>query len=32
MKGYERIIRKLDEIPEIKKYHWESVLKDWEKI
>jgi DNA-binding Lrp family transcriptional regulator len=32
MKGYERIIRKLDEIEEIKKYHWESVLKDWEKI
>jgi DNA-binding Lrp family transcriptional regulator len=32
MKGYERIIRKLDEIDTIKKYHWESVLKDWEKI
>jgi DNA-binding Lrp family transcriptional regulator len=32
MKGYERIIRKLDEIEAIKKYHWESVLKDWEKI
>ncbi len=32
MKGYERIIRKIEEIPEIKKYHWESVLKDWEKI
>jgi DNA-binding Lrp family transcriptional regulator len=32
MKGYERIIRKLDEIESIKKYHWESVLKDWEKI
>ncbi len=32
MKGYERIIRKLNETPEIKKYHWESVLKDWEKI
>jgi DNA-binding Lrp family transcriptional regulator len=32
MKGYERIIRKLDEIEEIKKYHWASVLKDWEKI
>jgi DNA-binding Lrp family transcriptional regulator len=32
MKGYERIIRKLDEIDEIKKYHWESVLKDWENI
>jgi DNA-binding Lrp family transcriptional regulator len=32
MKGYERIIKKLNEIDEIKKYHWESVLKDWEKI
>ncbi|MBN1860531.1 MAG: Lrp/AsnC ligand binding domain-containing protein [Candidatus Thermoplasmatota archaeon] len=32
MKGYERIIRKLDEIDAIKKYHWESVLKDWENI
>jgi DNA-binding Lrp family transcriptional regulator len=32
VKGYERIIRKLDEIEEVKKYHWESVLKDWEKI
>lgn len=32
LKGYERIIRKLDEIDAIKKYHWESVLKDWEKI
>lgn len=32
LKGYERIIRKLDEIDSIKKYHWESVLKDWEKI
>jgi DNA-binding Lrp family transcriptional regulator len=32
MKGYERIIRKIEEIKEIKKYHWESVLKDWENI
>jgi DNA-binding Lrp family transcriptional regulator len=32
MKGYERIIRKIEEIDAIKKYHWESVLKDWEKI
>ncbi len=32
MKGYERIIKKLNEIDEINKYHWESVLKDWEKI
>jgi DNA-binding Lrp family transcriptional regulator len=32
MKGYERIIRKIEGIEEIKKYHWESVLKDWENI
>jgi DNA-binding Lrp family transcriptional regulator len=32
VKGYERIIRKLEEIESIKKYRWESVLKEWEKI
>lgn len=32
MKGYERIIKKIEEIKEIKKYHWSSVLKDWENI
>ena len=32
MKGYEKIVRKLDEIPEIQKYKWASVLKDWENI
>jgi DNA-binding Lrp family transcriptional regulator len=32
MKGYERIIKKLDEIDEVNKYRWASVLKDWEKI
>ncbi len=32
LKGYERIIRKIEGIETIKKYHWESVLKDWEKI
>jgi DNA-binding Lrp family transcriptional regulator len=32
MKGYERIIKKLDEIDEVKKYRWASVLKDWENI
>lgn len=32
IKGYERIIKKLDEIAEIENYHWESVLKEWEKI
>jgi len=32
LKGYERIIRRIEEIEAIKKYQWESVLKDWEKI
>lgn len=32
MKGYERIIKKIEGIKEIKKYRWASVLKDWEKI
>lgn len=32
VKGYERIIRKVEEIEELKDYKWESVLKEWEKI
>ena len=32
MKGYEQIIRKLEEIDAIKNYKWQSVLKEWEKI
>ena len=32
VKGYEKIIRKIDEIEEIKSYKWNSVLKDWENI
>jgi DNA-binding Lrp family transcriptional regulator len=32
LKGYERIIRKIEEIPEIEKYRWASVLRDWENI
>ena len=32
VKGYEKIIRKLEEIEAIKEYKWESVLKEWEKI
>lgn len=32
VKGYEKIIRKIDEIEEIKTYKWNSVLKDWENI
>ena len=32
VKGYEKIIRKLEDIEAIKKYKWESVLKEWEEI
>ncbi len=32
LKGYERIIKKLNEVDGIKKYKWESVLKEWEKL
>jgi DNA-binding Lrp family transcriptional regulator len=32
VKGYERIIRKINEIEAIEKYRWESVLKEWENI
>jgi len=32
VKGYERIVRKIEEIEAIKEYRWESVLKEWEKI
>jgi len=32
VKGYEKIIRKLEEIESIKKFKWESVLKEWEDI
>jgi DNA-binding Lrp family transcriptional regulator len=32
VKGYERIIRKIEEIDAIKEYKWESVLKEWENI
>ncbi len=32
LKGYERIIRKIEEIPEVQKYRWASVLRDWENI
>jgi len=32
MKGYEKIIKKIDEIDEIQNHKWESVLKDWENI
>ncbi len=32
VKGYEKIIRKLEGIEAINKYKWESVLKEWEEI
>ena len=32
LKGYETVVRKLEGIEAIKKYKWESVLKDWENI
>lgn len=32
LKGYERILRKVQEIPGIKEYRWQSVLKEWEDI
>ena len=32
MKGYERIIKKIEEIEAIQDYKWESVLKEWEDI
>ena len=32
VKGYERIVRKIEEIESIQDYKWESVLKEWENI
>ena len=32
IKGYERILRKIQEIEAIKEYKWQSVLKEWENI
>ena len=32
VKGYERIIRKIEGIDAIKEYKWQSVLKEWEEI
>ena len=32
IKGYERILRKVQDIPGIKEYRWQSVLKEWEDI
>ncbi len=32
VKGYERILRKIESIEGIKEYKWESVLREWENI
>jgi DNA-binding Lrp family transcriptional regulator len=32
VKGYERILRKIETIKAIKEYKWQSVLKEWEDI
>jgi len=32
VKGYERILRKVEEVPGIDRYRWQSVLKEWEDI
>jgi DNA-binding Lrp family transcriptional regulator len=32
IKGYERILRKLETVQGIKKFKWQSVLKEWEDI
>ena len=32
LKGYERILKKVEEIPGINQYKWQSVLKEWEDV
>ena len=32
VKGYEKIIRKIEDIEAIDEFKWESVLKEWEDI
>ena len=32
VKGYEKIIRRVQEVPGIDEYRWQSVLKEWEDI
>jgi len=32
IKGYERIIKKVENVPGIAEYRWQSVLKEWEDI
>ncbi len=31
-KGYERIIRRLEAIPAVEEFNWQSILKEWEEI
>lgn len=31
-KGYERIIRRLEAIPAVEAFNWQSILKEWEEI
>jgi len=31
IKGYERILKRIEHINGIQRYRWESVLKDWDK-
>jgi DNA-binding Lrp family transcriptional regulator len=32
VKGYERILKKIEELDAVQEYKWESVLKEWENI
>ncbi len=31
-KGYERIVRRLEAIPAVEEFNWQSILKEWEEI
>jgi DNA-binding Lrp family transcriptional regulator len=32
VKGYEKIIRRIEDIPAVDSFKWESVLKEWDEI
>ena len=32
LKGYERIVKRLESIPGIKEFRWNSILKEWENV
>ena len=32
VKGYDKIVRKLEDIEAINKFKWSSILKEWEEI